>query len=413
MQTVVALKELFSTDGRRDPYPFYAELHRMGQASALDPAVDRYCVVVNGWQAIEKVMRDPTFRMLDAAYLDSLDRRDKPLWRRRPSLLTMQQTVFFLNPPDHTRLRRPLAQAFTARRVAALEPAVVKLVEHRLDRIEELGAGGRPVDFMETFAYPLPSDVIGELIGVPEEDRGWFPARSEPFSLVLEPGPQNWRYLKAGDAAAGELTAYFTELVAARRAAPCDDLTSALVQAQESGAADISDAELATNLIGLYNAGFLTSVHSIGNGLVLLLERPAARAELCDRPEVSPAYVEEILRYKTPVHFGVRFAAADTEIMGVPVPAGGEALVLLGAANRDPRRFADPDVFDPWRPDNHTMSFSVGPHYCLGAALSRLEIQVALPMLLRRFPKLALAGPPSTLDLLTFHGYQKIPITIT
>jgi cytochrome P450 len=412
MQTVVALKDLFSAEGRRDPYPFYAELHRMGQASPLDPTVDRYSVVVHGYEAIEQLMRNPTFRMLDAAYLDQLDSREEPLWRRRTSLRTMQQTVFFLNPPDHTRLRRPLAQAFTARRVARLEPAVVKLIDRRLDEIEELGAGGRPVDFMAKFAYPLPSDVIGELVGVPEEDRAWFPARSEPFSLVLEPGPQNWKYLKAGDAAAVELTAYFADLVAERRAAPRDDLTSALIQAQESGSADFSDAELVTNLIGLYNAGFLTSVHSIGNGLILLLNAPAARDELRDRPEMSPAYVEEILRFKTPVQFGVRWAAQDTEIMGVPVPAGGEALVLLGAANRDPRRFPDPDVFDPSRPDNHPMSFSVGPHYCLGAALSRLEIQLALPMVLRRFPKLRLAGEPRTLDLMTFHGYQEIPVTI-
>lgn len=412
MQTVVALKDLFSAEGRRDPYPFYAELHRMGQASPLDPGVDRYSVVVNGYEAIERLMRDPAFRMLDAAYLDQLDGRVEPLWRRRPSLRVLQETVFFLNPPDHPRLRRPLAQAFTARRVAQLEPAIVRLIEHRLDRIEELGAGGAPVDFMATFAYPLPSDVIGELVGVPEQDRAWFPARSEPFSLVLEPGPQNWRYLQAGDAAAGELTAYFAELVAARRADPGDDLTTALIQAQASGSADFSDEELVANLIGLYNAGFLTSVHSIGNGLTLLLDRPSLLARLRDRPELSPAYVEEILRFKTPVQFGVRWAAEDTEIMGVPVPAGGELLVLLGAANRDPRRFPEPDVFDPSRPDNHTMSFSVGPHYCLGAALSRLEIQLALPMVFRRFPKLALAGPPRTLDLMTFHGYQEIPVTI-
>ena len=413
MQTVVALKDLFSAEGRRDPYPFYADLHRQGQAAPLDPAVDRYSVVVHGWEAVERVMRDPSFRILDAAYLDQLERRAEPLWRRRLSLWVLKQSVFFLNPPDHMRVRRPLAQAFSARRVAQLEPAIVRHIERRLDRLEELGAGGRPVDFMATLAYPLPSDVIGELVGVPEEDRAWFPARSEPFSLVLEPGPQNWRYLQAGNAAAAELSAYFTDLIAARRAAPRDDLTSALLQAQASGAAEFSDAELVVNLIGLYNAGFLTSVHSIGNGLTLLLDRPEARAELLARPELSAAYVEEILRFKTPLQFTVRWASEDTEIMGVPVPAGTEALVLLGAANRDPRRFPDPDVFDPSRPDNHTMSFAVGPHYCLGAALSRLELQLALPMLLRRFPKLALAGPPRTLDLLTFHGYKEIAVTIS
>jgi cytochrome P450 len=412
MQTVVALGDLLSAEGRRDPYPFYAQLHRMGQACALDPAVDRYSAVVHGYEAIERVMRDPVFRMLDDAYLDQRAGGQGALWRRRPSLQTLQRTVFFLNPPEHTRLRRPLAQAFTARRVAGLEPAMIRLVERRLDRLAQLGAGGATVDFMAEFAYPLPSDVIGELIGVPERDRAWFPARSEPFSLVLEPGRHNWRYLAKGDAAARELTDYFANLVAERRAEPRDDLVSALIEAQASATVDIGDEELVANLIGLYNAGFLTSVHSIGNGLMLLAERPQLRAELATRPELAPAYVEEILRYKTPVQFGVRWAEKDTEVMGVPVPAGGEVLVLLGAANRDPRRFPEPDVFDPHRPDNHPMSFSVGPHYCLGAALSRLEIQLALPLLLRRFPELSLAGSARTLDLMTFHGYAEIPITI-
>jgi cytochrome P450 len=145
---------------------------------------------------------------------------------------------------------------------------------------------------------------------------------------------------------------------------------------------------------------------------VLLCDRPALWERLRAEPALAPEFVEEIMRFKTPVQFGVRWAPQDTEVAGVPVPAGGEVLVLLGAANRDPRRFPQPDLFDPFRPDNHTMSFSVGPHYCLGAALSRLEIQLALSMLVRRFPKLALAGERRTLDLMTFHGYQQIPVTL-
>jgi len=220
---LIALKDWFSAEGRRNPYPFYAKLHELGHAASLDRKVDRYSAVVYSYEAIERVMRDPVFRMLDDAYLDFLDGGDKPLWRRRESLRTLQRTVFFLNPPDHTRLRRIFAGAFTPRRVAKLEPAVANLIDRRLDRIEELGAGGQVVDFMAEFAYPLPSDVIGELVGVPEEDRAWFPPRSEPFSLVLEPGPHNWRYLRDGDKAAAELWAYYTDLIATKRALPGDD----------------------------------------------------------------------------------------------------------------------------------------------------------------------------------------------
>ena len=409
MDTFTRLKGLFSAEGRHDPYSFYAQLHRAGPACAVEPQQDRYALVVHGYRAVEQVMRDPTFRTLDQAYLD---KRLGTLWRRRLSLRTLQSMIFFLNAPDHGRLRQPIAQAFTARRMANLRPTVIRLIEHRLDRLAELGRGGRPVDLVADYAYPLPIDVISELVGVPEEDRAWFPARSEPFSLVLEPGPNGWRYLAAGDAAARELTAYFHDLVAKRRAEPRVDLISTLLAARANGAAEFSDEELATNMIGIYNAGFLTSVHAIGNGIVLLAERPAMCARLRAEPDTAPAYVEEILRYKTPLQFGVRWVAADTEVAGVPVAAGSEVLVLFGAANRDPQRFTDPDVFDPTRPDNQPMSFSVGPHYCLGAALSRMEIQLALPMLLRRFPSLAMAGEPQALDLLTFHGYAKIPVTI-
>lgn len=408
----IALKELFSPEGRRNPYPFYARLHQLGQACSVDPEVDRYAAVVNGYEAIEQVMRSPMFKMLDDVYLDYLDGGPDPLWRRRPSLQTLQRTIFFLNPPDHTRLRKIFAGVFTGRRVAKLEPAVIKLIDRRLDRMEELGAGGQVVDFMKEFAYPLPSDVIGELIGVPDADRPWFPPRSEPFSLVLEPGPNNWRYLRDGDKAAHELRAYFAELVAARRAQPQEDLVSALVQDQ-AAQADMTDEELVANLIGIYNAGFLTSVHSIGSGLVLLLERPEHCAVLRAHPEKGVPYTEEILRFKTPVQFGVRWAIEDTEVMGVPVPKGKEALILLAAANWDPRRFTDPHVFDPGRPHNQPMSFSVGPHYCIGAALSRMEIQLSMPMILQRFPKLKLAAEPKTLDLLTFHGYKEVPVTLT
>lgn len=413
MPALVTLEDLFSAAGRRDPYPFYARLHALGPVCALDPDVDRYSAVAHGYEAVEHVMRDPAFRMLDHAYLDQRVGNKGDLWRRRYSLQVLQKTVFFLNPPEHSRLRRPLAQAFTGRRVAGLRPAMVRLIDRRLDQLAELGAGGTAFDFMRAFAYPVPSDVIGELIGVPEEDRSWFPARSEPYSLVLEPGRHNWRHLVAGDAAARELTAYFAELVDRRRADPRDDLVSALIQAQEAGDPPFGDDELVANLIGVYNAGFLTSVHSIGNGLMILDRRPELRGELRENPELAPAYVEEILRFRTPVQFGVRWVAEDTDLLGVRVPAGGEVLVLLGAANRDPRRFDEPDLFAPERPDNHTMSFSVGPHYCIGAALSRAEIQLALPMLLRRFPDLAVAGEARTLDLMTFHGYQEIPVTIS
>ncbi|HET8658658.1 MAG TPA: cytochrome P450 [Micromonosporaceae bacterium] len=408
METVVSLRELLSGDGRRNPYAFYAQLHEQGPACRLDPRRDRYDLVVHGYDAVASVLRDPAFGMLDAAYMD----RGRMQWRDHPALRTLYGSIFFANAPGHTRVRRQFSQVFTARRVAALEPAVVRLIEQMLDRLATLGAGGQPVDFMAELALPLPSDVIGELLGVPEPDRAWFPPRVLAIGALLELGPAIWKHLAAADQAAVELTGYFAELAAKRRAQPRDDLVSALVQAQAEQAGQLDDTELLANLITLFNAGFVTTTHLLGNGLVLLLERPEQRAALLADPELAPAYVEEILRYEPPVHFGVRRALADTEVAGLPVAAGSTALVLLGAANRDPARYPDPDAFLPSRPDNQPLSFGGGVHYCLGAALSRLEGRLALPMLLERFPRLALAGEPDERSQLVLRGYDRLYVTV-
>jgi cytochrome P450 len=265
---------------------------------------------------------------------------------------------------------------------------------------------------MAEFAMPVPSDVIGELLGVPEEDRSWFPERSRAVAAILEAGQDIWRHLSAADRAARELRDRFAELVAKRRAEPRDDLISAVVELQRADPEKITEEELLANLVGVYNGGFMTTTHMFGNGLVLLLDRPDAReAVLADR-EVAAAYVDEIIRYVPPVHFGVRWTTAPAEIMGVPVPAFGEVLVLLAAANRDPHRYPHPDVFDHTRPQAQSMSFSVGPHYCLGAALARLEGVLAFRMLLRRFPELAVAEPPRPADQLMFRGYESLMVTV-
>jgi cytochrome P450 len=403
----VSLKALLSEQGRRDPYPHYAALHRHGPVSRLAPG-ERYDIVVNGYEAVDHVLRDTTFRMLDAEYLD----RARSPWRYHPALRTLVGSIFFANGADHTRVRRMFSQVFTPRRVAALEPAIVRLIDGRLDRLAELGAGGRPVDFMAEFALPLPSDVIGELLGVPEEDRAWFPPRVRPIGDILELGAGAAKLVRAADVAAEELTDYFARLVAQRRAHPRDDLVSALVRVQDSSGR-LTDAELIANLITLFNAGFVTTTHLLGNGLTLLLERPELVAELRSGSPPVDSCVEEILRYEPPVHFGVRWAAEDVELMGVPITAGSQVLVLLAAANRDPGRFPGPDVFDPSRPDNQPLSFGGGVHYCLGAALSRLEGRIALPMLLRRYPDLALAGEPGERSQLMLRGYDRLPVTVS
>jgi len=402
VDAAISLKELLTDAGRRDPYTFYAGLHRLGPACRVDPG-DRYDVVVHGYDAVSQVLRDPTFAVSDAEQLD----RAGSDWRNHPTLVTLLNSMFFSNAPAHMRMRRLFTQVFTPRRVHALEPAIARLTGEVLDRLAAEGAGGAPVDFMAEVAFPLPSNVVGELLGVPEEDRAWFRPRVLAIGAVLEIGGGTDERMAIADAAAVELTGYFADLAAQRRAEPRQDLLSALVGVQSD---QLSDTELLANLITLFNAGFVTTTHLLGNGLTLLLDRPDLLATLRAKPELAGDYVEEILRYEPPTHFVVRFATTDTEIAGVPVPAGGRVLVLLGAGNRDPRRYPDPDVFDPFRPDNHPLTFGAGAHYCLGAALSRAEGQVALPLLFDRFPDLALAEHPGDPRTLMLRAYDTLMV---
>ncbi|HET6212973.1 MAG TPA: cytochrome P450 [Micromonosporaceae bacterium] len=407
MHDAVSLKAIQSADGRRDPYAHYARLHTRGTASPLDRVRDGYDVIVFGYETADRVLKDPAFRLMDTEYMDGAVAR----WREHTVLRVLKDSVFFVNGSVHTRMRRLFHQAFTPRRVTSLEPAIARITDDLLDRIAELGAGGAPVDFMAEFAFPLPSNVIGELLGVPEEDRAWFRPRVRALSEIFELDGSTWSSMRAADEATAELREYFAELAAKRRADPRDDLVSALVAARAEDDQRLTDDELLANLIALFNAGFVTTTHMFGCGLTLLLARPQALAALLADAELASGYVEEILRYEPPTHFLIRYATVDTEIDGVPVPRGSSVVIALGAANRDPRRFPQPDVFDPRRADNRPLSFGAGPHFCLGAALTRIEGQVAFPRLLRRFPALALQGDPGPPTKLQFRGYETLAVT--
>jgi cytochrome P450 len=406
MGPAASLSDLLSDEGRRDPYRFYARLHERGEAVPLGPT-DRYAVVVCGYQAVNRILCDPGFQVPDAEYTD----RSGRWWRNHPAVRTLLSALSNLNGPDHARVRRLFSQPVTTRRVNALEPAISRITDRWLDRLAELGAGSRPVDFMATFAVPLPLDVIGELVGVPEPDRAWFPPLVRDFDAVVDLGPHSLRQVRLANAAAVELTSYFTDLLASRRAQPREDLISDLIRLD--GSAQLAEPELLASLIVMFNAGFRTAANMFGSGLALLIEHPESLAALRADPSLTPSYIEEILRYEPPLHFAVRFATQDAQIAGVPVRAGQLVLILIAAANRDPRRFADPDEFDPTRRDNHHLAFGAGPHYCLGAALGRVEGKLALPRLLSRFPALTLAAEPGERRQLMLRGFDHLPVRLS
>ncbi|WP_416974794.1 cytochrome P450 [Streptomyces sp. 4F14] len=383
-----AARALPTPAGRADPYPYYRVLNDLGPAHRLTE--NRY--VANGHACVDRVLRDPTLRVRDRELLD----RSWPEGHDHPSVTLQYGSMIFDNSAAHDRVRRLMAPAFTPRRVARAEADITELAGRLLERLD-----GEGVDLVGEFAYPLPSAVVGALFGVPEEDAEWLRPRADAAARAIEPDAQH-RDLTDADAAAEELRGYLRDLVAARRARPGEDLLSALIEG-----CDASD--LITNLALLLIAGFETTTHLIGTAATLLMRRPEHSAAL--RADPSP-FIEEVLRYDGPVQTTVRWTAEGTTLEGgLRVPPGGQILVLLGAADHDPRRYRDPDVFDPGRPDVRPLSFGAGPHHCLGAALARLEARIALPMLVARFPGLAPAGRPVRRDQLTLRGYDRIPVT--
>jgi cytochrome P450 len=407
MPAGASLRELLSEDVRRDPYPYYARLHEQGPAHPLGRG-SRFAVAVCGYDAACQVLRDPNFGVLDARYLD----RGSPGWREHPVMRILQASVFNASGDDHARVRRLFGHAMTPAQVGELEPTITRLADGLIERLAAAARAGDPVDFMAAFALPFPSDVIGELLGVPAAHRARLLPLVRVFDSVLELGQHSLAEIRAADAAGNQLYEYFGALVAGRRAAPRDDLISALARLVAADDSEITEEELLANLVVVFNAGFRTTANLLGNGLPLLTGHPDVLAALRADPALAPACVEEILRFDPPVHFAVRCAIADAEIAGVPVARGQLVLVLTGAANRDPRRFADPDSFDPARVDNHHLAFSIGPHYCLGAVLGRAEGRIAFPRLLDRFPELALAGPPPERRALMLRGYDRLPVRL-
>jgi cytochrome P450 len=401
MDTIEIFTELSSPEGRADPYRLYAALHELGEVIAVGPDE----LIVIGYDANNAVLRDPGFRVSDQGYLDQVF----PGWRENPVFVQGADWLLNLNGSRHARIRRLIARAFTARRVAGLEPAITKIADELIDAMADRGADGSAVEFMHDFAYLLPVTVICELIGIPQADREGFRPIARDVAGVFE--LHDPAALPAINAAATELLSYFTALAATRRADPRDDLLSDLLAVSDSDDGRLTDAELLHNLTLLLVAGFETTTNLLGNGLQIILQDPPAGDAVRDGSVPPSAFVEEALRYDSPVQLTSR-VGYDTTLAGVPVAAGANMTTLIAAGNRDPRRFAEPDRFDPARPDGGPLSFGGGAHFCIGAALARLEGAVAFSRLLSRFPKITAAGEPMRRDTFLLRGFDALPITV-
>jgi cytochrome P450 len=372
------LAELMTPAGQADPYPLYARAHQAGPVSAVGGG----WFMVSGYAAVSKVLRDPGFGLPDPGSEGLLSR-----------------SILRANPPDHPRMRSLMSSVFTPRRVAALRPAIENAVDTLLSRL--------PADFMAEFAFRLPVTVICELLGVPVADQDRFRPLAADLTEALEATATASGPSPAATAAAAELGGYFTALIAERRAAPRDDLISALVAARDS----LSDEELLANLIVLLVAGFETTTSLLGNGLALLFKHLQTLTALRAGTLPVDGFIDEVLRYDTPVQVLTRVARTENlNAGGTPIPLGGRLILLIGAANRDPARYADPDRFDPARTGSKPLSFGAGPHVCIGNALARLEASVAFPRLLALAP--APGRPPVRRNRLVLRGYESLPVTL-
>lgn len=394
---------LLTAAGRQDPYSLYTAVREHGPVTASDQHPTFLC---GGYPEVDAVLRDKAFGVREP----SADLRG-PL-PEGASEHDTTPSMLFIDPPDHRRLRSLVSSVFTPRRVADLEPAVVRMTEALLNRLERLGAGGEPVDFMEQVAFRMPVDVICELLGVPEADRHGFRPLAHALTVALEPG-NGAREIEVSDAAALELAGYFAELAERRRREPRGDLVSALVQVGDARDGRLTDAELLANLILLLVAGFETTANLLGNGLQLGFEHPEFVERVRKGAIPVGAFVDEVLRYDSPAQITSRYALTDgAAIGGRPIPKDGRVFLLIGSANRDPWRFADPDAFDPTRLDNAPLSFGAGIHHCLGHGLARLEARTVFNRLFSRFPEIAPAGTPERRDRLALRGYATLPVRL-
>ncbi|MDQ6774344.1 MAG: cytochrome P450 [Candidatus Dormibacteraeota bacterium] len=396
----LSLYHLLDPEVLADPYPLYHRL-RTEDPVHWDPylhawVVTRYADVIRVFQRFS-ADRTPTPEKLAALGMEQLS----------PIARVMVRQMLFLDPPQHGRVRGLAAVAFTPRRVELLRMRIQEITDELIDRV----AGQGEMEVMEDLANPLPAIVTAGLLGVPTEDHERLKVWSQDFAEVLGNFQHNpdraGRVLRSLE----EMTAYFRDAVRSQATEPTDGLVNALTTAEVDGDR-LTEDEVVANVIVTMVGGQETTTNLIGNGLLTLLRHPADMERLRDDPALIPAAVEELLRYESPSQHTARLAPADVELGGRLIRERQAVIAVMGAANRDPERFADPDRLDLARQDNRHVAFGWAGHFCFGAPLARIEGQIAFATLLRRLPRLRLEpGPISWRQNLGLRGLTALPVT--
>jgi len=379
-----------------NPYPTYRALRENAPVKRLPNGscfLTRYDDLVSAYKST-RVFSSDKKKEFAPKYGDSL------LYEHHTTSLV------FNDPPAHTRVRRLIMGALSPRAIAGMEPDLVKLVDRLLDTMAEK----RDVDLIGDFAAAIPIEVIGNLLDVPHDDRE--PLRDWSLAILgaLEPVISAEAFAR-GNRAVKDFLAYLEILVARRRAKPGNpdrDVLTRLIQGEDNGER-LTEKELLHNCIFLLNAGHETTTNLIGNGLVALSNHPAEKRRLIDDPVLIKTAIEEMLRFESSNQLGNRMAVEPVELGGITLPAGTPLTLCIGAANRDPKQFPDPERLDIGRTPNRHLAFGTGAHQCAGMALARLEGAIAISRLLARFPDYALRGEPVRGGRVRFRGFLQVP----
>ncbi|HEV8573437.1 MAG TPA: cytochrome P450 [Dehalococcoidia bacterium] len=364
--------EPFSPEMMADPYPTYRALRERGHVQRTSAGH----WIATGYAEVSQLLTDQRFG--EAAGRGGRIRLSRGKREGPQRLLGRVDTMLSVDPPEHTRLRRLVSKAFTPRSVQKMRPRIQQIVNELLEKIDE---GGK-FDLVSELAWPLPVIVIAEMLGIPREDRERFKRWSDAMVATLG---GDYSALDAARQSNEELVEYVSRVIAERRKEPRDDLISRLVAAEERGQT-LSEDEMLGTVALLLVAGNETTTHLISNGMLALLRNPTQMARLRDDPSLLPSAVDELLRYTGPVHTTRRVARADVSLGGAQIRRGEVVIGLLAAANRDPDKYPNPDRLDIGRNPTDHVAFGDGIHFCLGAALARLEGQVTIGTLLQRFP---------------------------
>jgi pimeloyl-[acyl-carrier protein] synthase len=386
---------------REDPYPYYDTYRGAERLVRADETFWLSFSHADVWE----MLRNPRLSSNEARATTEIGLPEEERARKR--------SLLFMDPPDHTRLRGLVSKAFTPRRVEGMRATAESICAELIGNIVAGYGNGQAFDLIKELAYPLPVRVICSLLGVPATDEEVFTGWSKALAKSLDPSVlRSAEAERAIEDAETGLHGYLSDLLAARREAPGNDLLSDLLAVQEGGDR-ISAEEVVQLAMLLLVAGHETTVNLIGNGVLALLRAPGQLDLLTERPELVAGAVDELLRFDSPVQVNQRIATVDLELAGARVRAGDEIVLVLGAANRDPAVFSDPGRLDVTRDSHRHVAFGGGIHHCLGASLARLEGQVALSALLARLGRLELAGPPVRRPTFVLRGLESLPVAMT